>query len=230
MLPVLLLHGALGSKSQLDPLKVKLLAAGFQVHSLNFSGHSGEPLGKTFGIEQFADDVVQFMDARQIAKVNIFGYSMGGYVAVWLAAKHPDRTNTIVTLGTKFDWDPVSAEKEIKKVNPEKIQEKIPAFARILETRHAPNDWKGLLHETGAMMKHLGDSPLLTREVLEKIDREILILLGDHDDMADAQYSKEVSKLLPKGNFKSLENTHHPIERTDLNLLSKILEKRFSAS
>jgi pimeloyl-ACP methyl ester carboxylesterase len=230
MYPVLLLHGALGSKSQLDPLKAKLLASGLTVYSLNFSGHNGEPFGKEFGIEQFACDVLKFMNDRQLQRVNIFGYSMGGYVAVWLAAKHPERLSKIVTLGTKFDWDPVSAEKEIKKVNPEKIQEKIPAFARILETRHAPNDWKDLLHQTGTMMKHLGDLPLLSKEVLEKIAHEVVILLGDHDDMADANYSKEVSKLLPNGHFKSLENTHHPIERTDLSLLSKILEKQFSES
>jgi pimeloyl-ACP methyl ester carboxylesterase len=228
MYPVLLLHGALGSKSQLDPLKAKLLAGGFKVYSMNFSGHSGEPFAKTFGIEQFAEDVVKFMDERKIMKANIFGYSMGGYVAVWLAAKHPDRINKIVTLGTKFDWDPTSAEREIKKVNPEKIQEKIPAFARILETRHAPNDWKDLLHHTGTMMKRLGDVPLLTEQVLENVNHDIVVLLGDHDDMADAQYSKNVSKFLPKGQFRLLENTHHPIERTDLNLLSKILENRFA--
>jgi hypothetical protein len=36
MYPVLLLHGALGSKTQLDPLKAKLLAGGFYVYTLNF--------------------------------------------------------------------------------------------------------------------------------------------------------------------------------------------------
>ena len=228
MYPVLLLHGALGSKTQLDSLKAKLLASGFKVYSLNFSGHSGEPFAKTFGIEAFAEDVFNFIEEREINKVNIFGYSMGGYVAAWLALKHPERVNKIVTLGTKFDWDPVSAEKEIKKVNPEKIQEKVPAFARILEGRHAPNDWKDLLNKTGTMMKSLGDSPLLTKNILEKISHDILILLGDHDDMADAAYSKEVASFLPEGEFKVLENTHHPIERTDLDLLSKILENKFA--
>ena len=228
MYPVLLLHGALGSKTQLDPLKAKLLALGFNVFTLNFSGHSGEPFSTSFGIETFAEDVKRFIELRNLGKVNIFGYSMGGYVAVWLAAKHPTVVNRVVTLGTKFDWDPTSAEKEIRKVNPEKIQEKVPAFARILESRHAPNDWKDLLGHTATMMKNLGDEPLLNKEVLPTIKHDITILLGDHDDMADPQFSKDVSTWLPNGHYKTLDNTHHPIERTDLNLLCKILEKRFS--
>jgi pimeloyl-ACP methyl ester carboxylesterase len=230
MHPVLLLHGALGSKTQLDQLKASIEADGLRVYSMNFSGHSGDPFQEKFGIEVFTEDVFRFLQRNQLAKVDIFGYSMGGYVALWLAHKHPERVGKIVTLGTKFDWDPTSAEKEVKKVNPEKIQEKIPAFARILEHRHAPNDWKELLNKTAFMMTGLGDNPLITKEILQKINHEVLILLGDHDDMADHSYSKEVSQLLPKGEYKVLENTHHPIERTDLRLLKKILGMKFSAS
>ena len=230
MQAVLLLHGALGSKTQLDPLKAKLEASGFAVYSLNFSGHSGEPFRDIFKIEVFAEDVFGFLETHGIDKADIFGYSMGGYVALWLAYQHAEHIRKVVTLGTKFDWDPASAEKEVKKVNPEKIQEKIPAFARILEHRHAPNDWKDLLHKTASMMTALGNTPLITKEVLQKIDQEVLILLGDHDDMADQNYSKEVSHLLPKGEFRILENTHHPIERTDIKVLHKILEKKFSGS
>lgn len=227
MHPVLLLHGALGSKSQLDPLKHLLEADGITVYSLNFSGHSGEAFQQEFGIDVFANDVFRFLEINQLTVVDIFGYSMGGYVALWLAHNHPQCVRKIVTLGTKYDWDPLSAEKEVKKVNPEKIQEKIPAFARILEHRHAPNDWKELLHKTADLMTGLGKNPLLGKEALQRIDHEVLILLGDHDDMADLSFSKNVAELLPNGDFKVLENTHHPIERTDLGLLKKILKKSF---
>ena len=90
---------------------------------------------------------------------------MGGYVAVWLAHQHTHkRVGKVVTLGTKFDWDPDSAKLEAGKVNPEKIAEKIPAFARILEHRHAPNDWKLLLRQTASMMVALGDSTVIDRQ------------------------------------------------------------------
>jgi pimeloyl-ACP methyl ester carboxylesterase len=149
---------------------------------------------------------------------------MGGYVAVWLALKHPERVGKIITLGTKFDWWPESAEQEVRKLNAEKIQEKVPAFARILEHRHAPNDWKELLSKTRDMMLSLGNQPLLTEENLKTIQHEVLICLGDQDDMADRNYSEQVAEWLPNGTFELLENTPHPIEKVELNRLVELIE------
>jgi hypothetical protein len=134
----------------------------------------------------------------------------------------------IVTLGTKFDWTPESAEKEIKKMDAQKILEKVPAFARILETRHAPNDWKELLQKTASMMVQLGSQPLLSPEVLQSIINNTLILLGDQDDMADREYSKQVGHMLPHAKFKLLHHTPHPIERVNREELVHILEEQFS--
>lgn len=223
MNPALLLHGALGSSSQLEPLKQKLEVQGKEVFMLNFSGHNGVPFRRSFGIEIFADDVLTFLDKQNLNQVDIFGYSMGGYVAVWLALKHPERVGKIITLGTKFDWSPAAAEQEVRKLNAEKILEKVPAFARILEHRHAPNDWKKLLSKTRDMMLELGNQPLLTEENLKTIQHEVLICLGDQDDMADRNYSQRVAEWLPKGAFQPLENTPHPIEKVDLNKLSGLI-------
>lgn len=223
MNPVLLLHGALGSTSQLEPLKQKLEAQSKKVFMLNFSGHSGELFQESFGIETFADDVLKFLNNQHLDQVDVFGYSMGGYVAVWLALKHPERIGKITTLGTKFDWSPASAEQEVRKLNAEKILEKVPAFARILEHRHAPNNWKELLAKTRDMMLGLGNQPLLTEENLKTIQQHTLICLGDQDDMADLNFSKLVAGWLPNGAFRLLENTPHPIEKVDLNKLTELI-------
>lgn len=224
MNPILLLHGALGAKNQLDPLAAALRDAGRTVHSMNFSGHGGEPFHPSgFGIEVFAGDVEQFLDRQGIGPCDIFGYSMGGYVAVWLAHLSPERIGRIVTLGTKFDWSVESAEREVKKVNPDIIESKVPAFARILESRHRPNDWRNLLHKTAAMMTALGVAPLLTDEILSSINVPITVCLGDNDDMADRGYSEEVSRILPKGSFILIDSTPHPIERVRVNSLVKIM-------
>jgi pimeloyl-ACP methyl ester carboxylesterase len=222
MNPVLLLHGALGSKSQLDPFKTLLEAEGVTAYAINFSGHHGEAFGEGFGIETFSRDILKFLNEHALAKVDIFGYSMGGYVALWFSHSYPQRVGKIITLGTKFDWDPTSATREVKKLDPEKILEKVPAFARILQHRHAPNDWKELLKKTSAMMTALGDKPLLSDPVLKTISHQVLILLGDQDDMADREYSLEVADRLPNGKFLLLENTPHPIEKVDVKKLLKI--------
>jgi pimeloyl-ACP methyl ester carboxylesterase len=226
MRPVLLLHGALGSKNQLDPLKISLEESGCEVYSLNFSGHGGTPFRDPFGIEGFAEDVLHFQKEKGLQTTDVFGYSMGGYAALWLAHKHPDSVGRIVTLGTKFDWSPDAAEREVKKVNPDKIEEKIPAFARILQQRHAPNDWKELLHKTAQMMTQLGAGPLLTMEILKTIPHPVSVLLGDLDDMADLMFSQSVAEALPHGKFSLLEKTPHAFEKVDMKLLQDTLIHR----
>lgn len=221
MRPILLLHGALGSKNQLDPLKTALEERGHKVYALNFSGHGGEPFRDPFGIDGFAEDVLHFQKENGLRITDVFGYSMGGYVALWHAHRHPDSVGKIVTLGTKFDWSPEAAEREVKKVNPDKIEEKIPAFARVLQDRHAPNDWKELLHKTAQMMTQLGARPSLTIEILKTIPHQVSILLGDLDDTADLTFSQSVAGALPYGNFSLLEKTPHPLEKVDVKLLEK---------
>lgn len=223
---ILLLHGALGSKTQLEPLKKILEEKQKKVYSLNFSGHSGEPFSKDgFGIEVFARDVIRFLDESKVETIDIIGYSMGGYVALWLAHQYPMRVSNVIALGTKFDWSPESAQREIKKMDPEKIQIKIPAFARLLEYRHAPNDWIELLRKTSGMMFELGQHPLLEEKIFSTINHQVKILLGDQDDMADLNYSKTVAGWLPKGEFHLLNNTPHPIEKVDLRKLMEFVDK-----
>jgi pimeloyl-ACP methyl ester carboxylesterase len=223
--PIILLHGALGSTSQLNPLKKIVELKGRVVYSLNFSGHSGKPFSeKGFGIDVFANDILAFLNHEGIETADIFGYSMGGYVALWLAHQHPLRVHCIITLGTKFDWSPESAGKEISKLNPEKIQVKVPAFARILEHRHSPNDWKEVLSKTATMMHDLGQKPMLTQEIFSSLTHDIHILLGDQDDMADRRYSETVAGWTLNGVFQLLENTPHPIEKVKLEKLLEFID------
>ncbi|HRJ31531.1 MAG TPA: alpha/beta fold hydrolase [Cyclobacteriaceae bacterium] len=223
MNPVLLLHGALGASTQLEPLKHKLERSGRTVYVMNFSGHAGEPFRESFGIEIFADDILSFVIKHNLKQADVFGCSMGGYVALWFALNHPQRIGKIVTLGTKFDWSVESAEKEVRKLNADKILEKVPAFARILEHRHAPNDWKELLKKTGIMMIGLGNKPLLTQENLKTLQNHIVVCLGDQDDMADRSFSEQVANWLPNGVFRLLENTPHPIEKVDLHTVVQLI-------
>jgi pimeloyl-ACP methyl ester carboxylesterase len=220
MNPLVLLHGALGSATQLEPLAEKLKAGGRKTLLVNFSGHGGVAFSKNgFGIETFAQELLNFLNDNQISQADIFGYSMGGYVALWLAHLHPLRIGKIVTLGTKFDWSPESAEKEVKRMNPEKMEEKVPAFARVLKERHAPNDWKEVVSKTAEMMTGLGRSPLLGEIVLKQEKSPVHILLGDQDEMADLNFSKQVAAWLPFGKFDLLPNTPHPIEKVNSDFI-----------
>ncbi|MBS1688551.1 MAG: alpha/beta fold hydrolase [Bacteroidetes bacterium] len=223
---LLLLHGAIGAQSQLVPLAA-LLANSYDVHLLNFSGHGGEAIpAHPFSIESFAEDVIKFMKEKGLAQVSIFGYSMGGYVAMYLAKHHPEKINKIVTLATKYHWDEVIAAKEVQMLDPEKIEIKIPAFANALKERHLLQNWKDVLGKTAEMMKALGQHNTLQIEDYASITAPALLLLGDRDKMVSIDETINVYKSLPAAQMAILPNTAHPIEQADKDLLAYFI-KRF---
>ncbi|MCZ8216854.1 MAG: alpha/beta hydrolase, partial [Cyclobacteriaceae bacterium] len=121
-----------------------------------------------------------------------------------------------------------SAIHETKKLNPEKIVEKVPAFAKMLEERHKPLDWKEVMLNTADLMRELGREPLLNQEVLCSINTKTCIAVGDADDMVNRFHSEDVSKLLTNASFMILKETPHMIERTNLTTLSQTLNEFFA--
>ncbi len=218
MRDLLLLHGAIGSKAQLEPLS-SVLSDNFTVHSINFAGHGGEPFNGDFSIEAFADDVLRYLDSNGISSIDIFGYSMGGYVALWIARHYPERTGRIFTLATKFEWTPAIAYIEISKLDANKISEKVPAFARMLEERHRPNDWKKVLEQTALLMTALGDENPLTVEDCAEIGSKVRVGVGDNDAMVTIGESTLLFKSLADASFVVFPDTPHPIERISLDRL-----------
>ena len=95
---LILLHGALGSSDDLIPLANALKSAGLTVHTFSFSGHAQMPFQTNFGIEQFAEELETFILKNNLTGSCIFGYSMGGFVAMYLAAKQKTPYSKIVTL------------------------------------------------------------------------------------------------------------------------------------
>lgn len=227
--PLLLLHGALGSKAQLSPLKTEL-AAHFSVHSLDFEGHGRRPSDRNFSMDHFGENVTNYMDQTGIPSAYIFGYSMGGYAALNLATANSNRIKGIVTFGTKFDWTPESAKKEVKMLNPEAIEQKVPKFAAHLKKLHPGNDWKEVLRKTAGLMLDLGAEAPLHRESLSKIEIPVHILIGDADAMVSIEESKFASDHLPQGHLHILEGFQHPLEKNDSKLLAdEIVRKIFGS-
>src|SRR5690606_942962 len=100
----LLLHGALGCKKQFEDLQ-KILSENPKIHALDFDGHGENHSDESFSMELFSKNILNFLNEKNIEKTDVFGYSMGGYAALCLAKKQPERLGKIMTLGTKFLWD-----------------------------------------------------------------------------------------------------------------------------
>jgi len=220
---LLLLHGAIGAKDQLESLAERL-SDKYTVHTFSFDGHGGMPfMAENFSIPLFAEEVLTYLNDNSISSVSIFGYSMGGYVAMYLARHQPTVIDRVITLATKFEWNETIAAKEIKMLDADIIQEKLPAFAAQLAKRHSPNDWKLVLEKTKNMMLQLGEKNALLPEDYKLIASTCLLLLGENDKMITKEETIAVQQALPHGEYRSLPGTPHPIEQVNMDILASLI-------
>lgn len=221
--PILFLHGALGSKHQFKALTAELKNR-FDCHTLNFSGHGGEfipPQGLTFAT--FANDILQYMDSKGLKQVNLFGFSMGGYAALYFAYLHPERVKSIFTLNVKFNWDPITTAKEMGMLDPDKMLDKVPTFANNLMVLHGMHLWKQLLRSTSDMMKSLSETIVMSEEQLRSVSCKVLLGIGDRDQTSSIQETLHVYRMLPQASMWVVPETGHPFERIPLDLLVPVL-------
>ena len=97
--PVVLLHGFLDSWRSFEPVLSRLPDS---VHAfvLTQRGHgdAGRP-ASGYGVRDFADDLLAFMEVLRIEAAIIVGHSMGSGVAQRFALDYPDLTRGLVLVG-----------------------------------------------------------------------------------------------------------------------------------
>ncbi len=97
--PVLLLHGLAASSTtnwRIPGITRALVDAGFRVIAPDQRGHgrSDAPSDGRYG-PVMVDDAVAVLDALGVEKAHVVGYSMGGLVALRLAATNPARIRSL---------------------------------------------------------------------------------------------------------------------------------------
>ncbi|HOZ88026.1 MAG TPA: alpha/beta fold hydrolase [Bacteroidia bacterium] len=219
---LLLLHGALGTSRDLTAIGEALEQRGIRIHHFLFPGHGEKEAPGAFHIEQFTLALEQYIVQNNLTGTDVFGYSMGGYVALALAARQTEIFRRIITLGTKFNWSTASVEKETKQLNPEIIVQKVPAFARQLALKHGAN-WPDLLHKTADLMRDISSRQYLDDLTLKKIAQPVLIGLADKDQMVSLDETVHVVNTLPKAFMYMLPCTKHPVETVNAGLLGQII-------
>lgn len=215
---LVIIHGAIGATDQMIPLG-DLLKEEFNVHYLEFSGHGLKAdVDSSFTMQAFQDELKAFID--DLGNAHVFGYSMGGFVALLLASTSYSKITSITTLGTKMKWNEEIAEKESRMLNPEKIEEKVPAFAQALEVRHGSN-WKNVLIKTQTLLMRQGIEKPINEDSMSCVQCPVQLLLGDQDEMVSKEETEEVLSWIPNASFSILSNSKHPIERVDLTALTQ---------
>lgn len=224
---LLLLHGALGSKSQFSELEIQL-SGKYKTYSMNFSGHGGSDFAdEPFSIPFFAKETLDFISSMDLMideRINIFGYSMGGYVAMYLARFHPEKIRTVCTLATKYHWDSEVAGKESNMLILEKIETKLPEFAKTLEARHLPGDWKKVVKMTRDMLVGLGENNAIQPGDYEGIMLPVLLMSGDKDKMVSLEETVGAFRKIPGANLAILPGTPHPFEQANIKTLCYFID------
>ncbi|WP_420317814.1 alpha/beta fold hydrolase [Ekhidna sp.] len=217
---LLLIHGALGAADQMIPLK-ELLEKDFVVEIIEFEGHGGKSfISEDYSLDGFVSQLDQKIDNDE--SVHIFGYSMGGFIALISASQGNSNIKSITTLGTKMRWSPAIAEKEAKRLNPEKIEEKVPAFANALKMRHG-NQWKKVLNRTAQFMRRLGENSPMTHNRMSAIKIPVQLCLADQDSMVSVEETEEVKRWLSNSRIEKIFHSKHPMEKTNLTALSQTI-------
>jgi pimeloyl-ACP methyl ester carboxylesterase len=98
--PLVLVHG-LGDDHRAWRRALPDLALRHRVHLYDLRGHGETTLGEPDGtLRQLGDDLVALLDALELERAHIAGFSLGGTIAMRVAIDHPDRVDKLVLVAT----------------------------------------------------------------------------------------------------------------------------------
>ncbi len=95
--PLLLIHGLFGSLENLGGI-ARLLAKQFSVYSIDLPNHGRSPHSDSLSLRSMAGAVANWLDSRQLERVNLVGHSLGGKVGMELALSEPDRVGKLAVM------------------------------------------------------------------------------------------------------------------------------------
>src|SRR5699024_2746759 len=101
--PLVLLHGSFGSLTgPMDTLAVNL-SGNRKVISFAMQGHGRTAdIDRPLSVQQMAKDVADALEKLEVPKVDVFGYSMGGGIALQLTVKYPKLVQKMIIVSAAF--------------------------------------------------------------------------------------------------------------------------------
>ena len=97
-LPLLLLHGNRDRKELWRPLLDEL--GDRRTLAVDLPGHGGTPLPASTDMADHVTALGDLLDALQVRECAVIGHSMGGQLAIALAAQRPDLVRALVVIGS----------------------------------------------------------------------------------------------------------------------------------
>jgi pimeloyl-ACP methyl ester carboxylesterase len=234
-LPVIFLHGYPDSWKSFQPVlkELSLVYHAFAIDLRGF-GESSRP-DSGYSINDFAEDVIAFLDVVKIKKASVVGHSMGSFIAQKLALLFPERMDKLVLIGSASKvkgnqvisealkavmtlQDPIDKNFAVEfqsgtikdqisqKFFQSLVQESLKAPARV---------WKDAL-ETLAGYDHSKE--------LVNINHKTLIAWGTHDTLFSKEEQELLLKAIPNASLNIYRDAGHSLNWEQAKIFSRDLE------
>lgn len=192
--PLILLHGN-GEDSSHFRHQIEYFSKEYRVIAIDTRGHGESPRGTApFTFDQFAKDLLDFMNEHGVFRAHILGFSDGGITALLFALEHPERVSKLVLNGVNLDVGGVI----------EPIRERIVAKAQKLEATKNESEEAMRQYELFNLM---ATQPAIDPARLAKLDVPTLVIVGTND-MISADHTELIYKSLPKAQLVLIQGDH----------------------
>jgi pimeloyl-ACP methyl ester carboxylesterase len=177
--PLLLLHGGfLSIATSFGPI-LPQLAATRQVIAVEQQGHGHTAdIDRPLTFEQEADDTAAALEYLGIERVDVYGYSDGGNVALGLAIRHPELVRKLAFAGTNITNDDLAPGiyDFMEGMTPEMLGDELRTMYEAEAPR--PEDWPVLVEKIKQQVIALKG---WTPEQLQGITVPTLMIFGEAD-------------------------------------------------
>ena len=204
--PLVLLHGGLNTiETSFGPV-LPYFAATRQIIAVEQQahGHTAD-IDRALTFEQMADDTATLLERLGLESADIFGYSVGGTVALQIAIRHPKLVRKLVLASAIYALDgypPVVVDglrHATAETMPRAMRE---AYAKVAPR---PADWPRLVAKMARLATDFkGYAPTDIRSV----NAPTLVMTGDAD-IVRLEHTVELSRLLTRGQLAVLPGANH---------------------
>lgn len=178
-------------------------------------------LAPASSIDDHADDLVKLLDHLHIDNVAVLGLSMGGYIALAMARRHPERLRALVLADTRavpdFPKDRANRDINIGLVRNEGVGALMDKMRPILLAEDAHESVVALARSIGASqhpqgvidaLEALRDRPD-ARPGLSSISVPTSLIVGELDTLSPASEMKEMADAIPAARLTVIPGVGH---------------------
>ena len=227
--PVLFIHGLGGTSNVFGP-QVGVLSRFFACHRFDLPGAGRSPSKETATIDALVSSALSVLDSLGLGvPVHIIGHSMGTIVAQHLAAKAPDRVQSLALIGPIHAPSPAARaafRDRAAKVRAEgmaSIADQVVAAGTSAETKAARPEIAAfvreliLRQESEGYAEHCEAISVAVAADLTGIEVPVLLITGDEDNTSPVPASVTMASALPDATLEILARTGHwaTLERPD---------------